>query len=314
LERQKALLKAMAVLARDRYQTIEGFQSSLLVLHTAEVTCAEKKAVNVLKSSKKHVIDEEPVYFIDYESGEIPVGELPIGSRLVDITWQWEFRTDSNYTGPGKIESVVWIIVAKDHYEMKESHITLLSDELIGKYCFDLQKKWWGLGKVGDNQWGMSGATNSVRGLRPWLNSNGIHKGDGFYAAFSQNFKNIVILTTLPNRRWDRGKYYHTRDYVFIPSSTELGDSDHRGTYPIGSAFPYFAGSQRELRISQLNSEDWYYWTRSPGKQSVEDNYVKSIFKDGEFFNYSSTTYSDDGIRPALNIKSEIRVSESSKL
>ncbi len=75
-------------------------------------------------------------------------------------------------------------------------------------------------------------------GLRPWLNSTGIHAGEGFYRAFSENFRSAVLNSDLPNREWQNGSDYSTQDKVFIPSTTELGDTKHEETYPIGSVYP----------------------------------------------------------------------------
>ncbi len=36
-------------------------------------------------------------YYIDYENGTIPIGGLPIGARVVDPSWEWEFRTGRGY-------------------------------------------------------------------------------------------------------------------------------------------------------------------------------------------------------------------------
>jgi len=32
-------------------------------------------------------------YKIDFEKGSIPIGDLPIGARVVDPSWVWEFPT-----------------------------------------------------------------------------------------------------------------------------------------------------------------------------------------------------------------------------
>jgi len=40
-------------------------------------------------------------YRLDYESGTIPLSDLPIGSRVADPAWQWEFRRGYNYSNEG---------------------------------------------------------------------------------------------------------------------------------------------------------------------------------------------------------------------
>ncbi|NTW96861.1 MAG: hypothetical protein HGB31_09620, partial [Erysipelotrichaceae bacterium] len=43
---------------------------------------------------------------------------LKIGDRVIDTTWDWEFLRGYGYTpfGESVTESVIWIVVAKDHY------------------------------------------------------------------------------------------------------------------------------------------------------------------------------------------------------
>jgi hypothetical protein len=126
-------------------------------------------------------------YYIDYTGGTIPIGDLPIGARVVDPSWEWEFRTGDNYSGSGAVKPVTWIAVAKDHYDGLQPHVTLLAEELIGKHAFDDSTNRGS--RYGLNHWGDSGINNASRGLRPWLNSSGIHSGEGFYRAFSESFK-----------------------------------------------------------------------------------------------------------------------------
>ncbi len=277
-------------------------------------------------------------YYIDYENGTIPIGDLPIGTRVIDPTWQWEFRLGFNYsnelgdvqTGPAEVKPIIWIVVAKDHYDGMESHVTLLTKDLIGRYAFDnsTDRDYEG-NKFGYNHWGESGNGNATHGLRPWLNSNGIHKGEGFYWAFSESFKGAVLNTTVPNKVWENGTDYSTQDHVFIPSTTELGDITHEVTYPIGSTYPYFEGEVDEKRITMMvgdnwresNNEyapgllyhynikgnNWDYWTRSPG--SNLGGLVRHVKFSGEFINCKAFD-SGDGVRPVLNLKSGVLVSK----
>jgi hypothetical protein len=246
-------------------------------------------------------------YHIDYENGTIPIGDLPIGARVVDPSWEWEFRTGDNYSGSGKVKPVTWIVVAKDHYDGLEPHVTLLADELIGKHTFDNGTK--EVNQYGSNHWGDSGTANASHGLRPWLNSTGIHSSGGFYRVFSESFKAAVLATTVPNKEWESGTVYSTEDYVFLPSTTELGDSGHDYTYTIGSVYPYFSGAGYAKRIAHLGGETWWYWTRSPDSRNGSS--VRVICRAGTFYDFIASDYIDiHGVPPALNLKSETLVSE----
>jgi hypothetical protein len=252
-------------------------------------------------------------YYIDYENGTIPIGDLPIGARIVDPSWEWEFRTGDNYSGSGIVKPVTWIVVAKDHYDGLDPHVTLLAEELIGKHAFDNSTN--RASQYGSNHWGESGTANAKLGLRPWLNSSGIHAGEGFYRTFSKSFKQAVLTTTVPNKEWQSGSAYSTQDKVFLPSTTELGDTAHSYTYQIGTAYPHFHGAGDAKRVARIDGETWWYWPRSPG--SSYGSYVLTVLSTGEFYNINvfpfrlASAYIDRGaVRPALNLKAEILVSE----
>jgi hypothetical protein len=256
-------------------------------------------------------------YLIDHKNGAIPLGELSIGARVADPSWEWEFRTGENYSGSGDVKPVTWIIVAKNHYKVKpsffkkgESHVTLLAEELIGKHAFDNStNRSHEYAKYGYSHWSESGSGNATRGLRPWLNSTPIHGSEGFYRAFSKVFKRAVIATTVPNREWKNGTAYITTDYVFIPSTTELGDSAHNLTYPFGSVYPFFSGANDAKRVALLGGEADSYWTRSPG--SFYGYVLRCVNRDGVFYCTSHANFrSSLGVRPAVNLKSDTLVSE----
>ncbi len=257
-------------------------------------------------------------YYIDYENGTIPISDLPIGARVVDPSWEWEYRlgvdySDRNWEGdpmpPGEVKPVTWIIVAKDHYDGLEPHVTLLSEELIGKHAFDNStNRGHKYAEYGYNHWGESGTFNATRGLRPWLNSSGIHTGEGFHQAFSASFKGAVLTTTVPNKEWKNGSAYSTQDRVFLPSTTELGDTAHSDTYQIGTAYPHFQGAGNAKRVARIGGETWWYWTRSPASHTA--SFVRLVSYVGVTYGNFAFHGHHLGVRPALNLKSEILVSE----
>jgi hypothetical protein len=343
-------------------------------------------------------------YTINYDYGTITIGELPIGARVMDPSWEWEFRDGKNYSGSGPVKPITWIIVAKNHYGLEKAHITLLSEKVIGRCVFDnstnracqgitnpfgeankkpkpiapldqiekatheaeiakldqmdkatleaenakldrkiakeiaklerkiakldrkIQKDYakferkipkWNryFSKDGCNHWGESGTANATSGLLPWLNSNGIHSGEGFYRVFSESFKNALVTTSLPNREWKSGSAYSTQDIVFIPSTTELGDTDHQDTFQVGLVYPYFqeAGDAERIaciehKYSRLGMPINYY-TRSPKYSSMSGNALFEVSSKGGF-RRTLTNWGRKGVRPALNLKAECLVSE----
>lgn len=265
----------------------------------------------------KDIAVSKDIYIID-NNGSVPIGDLPIGARVTDLSWEWEFRPSENYTRArrklrflpiykqiqSEVKPVTWVIVAKNHYERLKSHVTLLTEEMISRHAFDdrinLDHKYVDLGY---NHWGDSGTANAKHGLRPWLNSTGIHANEGFYKTFSDSFKEALLKTTLPNKEWKNGSAYNTKDYVFIPSTSELGDIAHESTYQIGSAYPYFLGAGNAKRIVDKTSA---YWTRSP--ISSDASGVRNVDGAGKFF-FLPCAFRHIGVRPALNMKSGILVS-----
>jgi hypothetical protein len=115
-----------------------------------------------------------------------------------------------------------------------------------------------------------------------------------------------VLLTILPNKE-RKGSTYSTQDNVFIPSTTELGDRTHINTYQIGAVYPYFHNEFDAKRIALSVGDTRYYWTRSPDDFSY--SFLKIVSYGGRFGNAYAWA-SVCGVRPALNLKSEILVSE----
>jgi len=262
-------------------------------------------------------------YYIDYENGTIPIGDLPIGARVVDPSWDWEFRTGQNYSGKGEVKPVTWIVVAKNHYSELSPHVTLLSEDLIGWLSFDNStNRSHKHAKFGYNHWGDSGTANAKFGLRPWLNSSGIHSNEGFYSTFSDSFKQTILTTIVPNYKfetWETGSFYSTEDKVFIPSVTELGAKADRSTHKIGEAYLYFKREDNIDRVATIRGESWPYWTRSPVKGPWPDEVayinVRYVSDKGDISAFTMSALFVDGndrpvgVRPALNLKSDILVS-----
>ncbi len=241
-------------------------------------------------------------YQIDYESAGMTLSELEIGDRIVDPSWSWEYRTGYGISGSGEERYVIWILVAKDHYPGMEPHITLLAEELIGYYPFDNSTT--REGSMGSNHWGDSGAADATHGLRTWLNGTGINEGEGFYRAFSDDFRNAVLSTRLPTREWKEGEIYFTEDKVFIPSTTELGDRLHTWTYEIGTAFDFFEGAEFRKVFAKLDGDINWYWTRSPNRF---DSYnVRRV--SSRDFKISNANTGKIAVRPAINLRPDLGI------
>lgn len=75
----------------------------------------------------------------------LEIKDIPVGSLVVDNTWQWTHRTGDNYTGTGVSKPIEWIVVdTNSHYKQSHydntsmnDHVTLLTNEIIAKYNFN---------------------------------------------------------------------------------------------------------------------------------------------------------------------------------
>lgn len=274
------------------------------------------------------------LYSIDYKNGTTPLGELPIGAKVVDPTWSWEFRTGLNYgrRQGDTTKQVVWVVVAKNHYKGIENHVTLITEELIGLCAFDNSTKRGHTGQEnGHNHWGKSGTDNAKYGLRAWLNSTGSHSKDGFLNAFSDNFKSAILTTTIENPG------YSTQDKVFIPSTAELGGNIFYYSYELGEPYRYFLEPDEKyidmdilkmfrrglandytgtlkaiiriakLKDKRLEDKRHWYWTRTPG--SVLEYFVRIVDRKGDLSPGSDiANIGDNGARPVVNVKFDLKV------
>lgn len=244
------------------------------------------------------------------------IADLNIGDLVVDDSWKWEIKVNQGYTGIGLEKPVIWIVVAKNHYDIEDAHVTLLSKEILGRYSFDTSTNRGS--QDGSNHWGNSGTDNANRGIRIFLNEN-------FTKEFSNLFNSIVLTTNVPTAYWETGEIYYTSDRVFIPCRSEI-DSDKRGIYQSGKLLEYFNVDDRleeyNRRKAQLpgisaaeeNYKDlndyWNYLTRTPSNE--KSSFIYRVVFDG---NYSVGAAKDDygfwGIRPLVNVKANTIVIEA---
>ncbi len=233
----------------------------------------------------------------------ISIDNLHIGDRVVDSSWEWGYRTNSNYTGSGELKPVTWVVVAKDHYDVPGglSHVTLMADELVARYAFDdSTDRCRQMPDKGNSSWRDSGTTDAQHGLRPFLNSV-------FRGAMSESFRSSVIKTELVNANAITGEIYVTEDYVFVPSQTELGGSG-RDITVTGDVLAFFdAGAELvDLRVASIDNEANPYWTRS---SSAAFSYlVRFVHSDGKTYRYYANEDSF-GVRPLVNVTAQLKVS-----
>ena len=84
-----------------------------------------------------------------------------------------------------------------------------------------------------------------------------------------------------------------------------FSDNNSRKAYPTAQAV-----SNSEYTNSSLSaSQPWYWWLRSP--YSSYAHYVRFVYSDGSLSSHHVAYHGDWGVRPALNLPSDILVSDS---
>ena len=232
----------------------------------------------------------------------ITIDSLQVGDRIIDQSWSWNLLTGYGYTqwSYDVVKPLVWIVVAIDHYG---SGITLMTEEVIAYHHFDTAVLNSGL-TAGHNHWGNAGV-DSAFGLRPWLNSSGKQANEGFYQAFSEQFRQFVLDTTIDNAEYENGTPYQTVDKVFIASNTELGDINHKDTYVIGKVYEYFKDAPLEKRMANIPNDNYgtQYWTRSPINRGYR--VVGMVMQNGGFAD-NFADFSNIGVRPVITVSKNL--------
>ncbi len=256
-------------------------------------------------------------------SGTQPLGNLNIGDRVVDPSWDWYFHDGVNnqYSGPGGVRKpVTWIVVAKDHTnypwpKYPDNSVTLLSENLIGRHIFDNSSNRGG--QYGSNNWVESGTLDATFGLRTWLNSAISDHWRGFKYAFSCSFQSGLKPTLLTYYHYSDQAIYLSEDTIFIPSTTELGDTTHQNTVMLGNAYLYFAhtnesvnAERRKAKLGGSNDVNKRYWTRSAAEYSSNINLISQMRAVNSTGNFEYLTCRDERgyVRPAVNLNSSTPV------
>ncbi len=140
------------------------------------------------------------------------------------------------------------------------------------------------------NHWGNKDSADTPAAIRAWLNND-------FYNHFSPEFKDAMLTTALINAT-PTGEPYTTKDKIFIPSQTELGNIP-KDTYSIGFKWEYSTSPAAPSKM--------VYWTRSPQAKSSVCIRTINTSENHEYMGYGNPHW-NSGVRPVLNVKSDIQV------
>lgn len=259
------------------------------------------------------------------------LSSLPVGAKVVD--------KGTKYNGA----PITWVIGGHNHYAPNQT--VLVSEKVITIKAFDAKEPSnsnTGRQQSGNNRY-------SVSNIRQWLNSSKTswytpqHSADtppdnnnvrdnyneydteaGFLTNFSEDLRSSLVnisLTTAKNTVTDGGGGEAVFDRVFLLSTTEVGlanensvaegkllplfsDDTSRKAYPTAEAV-----SKSEYTSSYLNvSKPYKYWLRT-ARYTSSTSAINVLY--GGEWNTTASFTGDIGVRPALNLLSDVEVSNT---
>lgn len=262
------------------------------------------------------------------------LSELPVGSKVKFGSYKVEGSTS---------EPMIWLVADKNHAGYPASSVTLLTERTIDLRGFDAKEP---SNSNADRQnYGNNRYLHS--NLRQWLNKSGhpwyvaTHGADatpndagmnqptgyddepGFLSNFSSDEFGGILDTTLTvarNTVTDGGGSEVVTDKVFLLSNTEVGLANENSIVE-GSLLPLFSNdASRIAKLTQQGftntkstskpatvNDAWHWWLRTPYAASSRS--VRNVDSSGAL-SYYSAYYGYNGVRPALNLKSGILVSD----
>ncbi|QQP10409.1 hypothetical protein FJQ98_14045 [Lysinibacillus agricola] len=261
------------------------------------------------------------------------LSSLPVGTKVKD--------PGTTYNG----KPIIFQVTAKNHPGYPVDSVTLLTERIITLKSFDAIEP----GNTDANrrtngnnrylhsnirQWlnkdtqpwysAQHGADQPPTGVNVWSGYNPYDSERGFLGNFSAHFKNRILNTTLSvarNTVTDGGGSETVQDKVFLLSNTEVGFANENGISE-GSRLALFSNdasrqanptAEAVSKTSYTNStlsatRSWHWWLRTPF--AGESNYARGVHSAG-LLHYYAAFYGHFGVRPALNLPSEIWVSDN---
>ena len=264
------------------------------------------------------------------------IKNLPIGSKIKFGKYQVESETP---------QPIIWKIADKNHADYPDNSTTLITEKIIDLRAFDAIEPSYP--DADRNIYGNSRYAYS--NIRQWLNKSGhpwfvpTHTYDepptdvntnnydtgyednkGFLSNFTSEELIAILPTTLTvakSKVRDGGGYEEVVDKVFLLSATEVGLTDANSLVE-GSKLALFTnnasrtGSMTQQSFTNTLSTEkpasvvsaWSYWLRTP---YYTNSYAVRQVGTAGVLGYDHAYYGAGGVRPALNVKSDIIVSDT---
>lgn len=245
-------------------------------------------------------------------------------------------------------QSITWLVVAKNHSSIPaypSNSITLLTEKIIDLRAIDAREPnnptsarqtagnnnyalsnihQWLNSSAAPGEWFTASHAYDTAPTQDYVSNGGYYDSrPGFLYYFDTNERENILPTTVKCviPVVDGGTYLTTPAQVFLPSITEIaGESEN--SIAEGTQWEYFNGasslvakltaqaaSYSIVSVSKTADAPWDWWLRSPW--SSNNVMMRLIGNNGTYAAQGSAHSSNIGIRPALNISSTLKVSDT---
>lgn len=260
------------------------------------------------------------------------LSSLPVGAKVKDL--------NTKYYG----KPIIFQVIDKNHPGYPANSVTLLTEKIITLKAFDARepsnpnadRQNYGNNRYAHSnirQWlnkdtspwyaAQHGYDAPPNNSNVWNNYNEYEAEAGFLSNFSAELKAKILLTTLTVAKasFDGGGSETVQDKVFLLSRTEIGLGNENGIAE-GTPFSFFSSdaarqayptaeafSNSEYKESSLSaSQTWSWWLRTPYAGFAYN--ALFVSSSGTLAN-ADAFYGLLGVRPALNLPSDILVSDT---
>lgn len=289
--------------------------------------------------SEYHYEIEECILIDDEKySNTMFISALPIGAKVKFGRYSVENES---------VEHIIWLVAAKNHAGYPDNSVTLLAEKIVDLRAFDAREKRnsdANVKKYGNNRYLHSN-------LLQWLNSRAAkgrwyspqHSADaipiysstskhftdydykaGFMSLFTDEEYGAILTTsvvTAKNTVTAGGGSENVSSKLFLLSRTEVG-LDNEINIAEGSLLPLFSDdASRVCKVTEqcikntfsankpsTTEDSWYWWLRTP--YASDSCGECAIYSSGVLDTYYAFN-NDFGVRPALNLSNNLRVSSS---
>lgn len=269
------------------------------------------------------------------------LADLPIGSKVIFGKHQVETETPWN---------ISWIIIDKNHKGYPDSSVTLLSEKIIDFRCYDATepnntvdtfakeegngyypysniRQWLNSDKTANNWYTAQHQYDTPPSSTYIYDSiskpTAYNDNNGFLYNFSSAEKQVILNTTLSIYNETNENYVDIIDKIFLLSPREMDSSISSissSYYAEDVPFDYFdknsakaIAANEVINNSKLDSDYLPSQNENVGYILRNCNSYRTVISssggilNGDLF----FTDAEDGLRPALNIKNNVRVSDT---